>query len=305
MGIIKKELKNDVTIYYLDKNITDDKMDKLKNTFVKQSQIDFTIETDADVYTKDGTLLIRFRKNKLNQQKIDDFYEAIISFAKLPTSNRGSTCGSRNKNVYNNPKIMSNIFGYYDKFSPTQKNIIAKKGISELLQVRETRFNIDYPEKYKKTLPLIKEIDTLYEKLTPEQYKIQRKKANQTPFKITGTSFTTITTNVNFRTTIHKDKGDDIDGFGNLVVIEKGKYEGAETCFPQYGVAINARMGDILFMNVHEWHGNLPMTKIDNDAIRLSIVCYLRYKIWKRTKNKTKKFMIAHNKTVKNLRVKK
>jgi hypothetical protein len=33
-----------------------------------------------------------------------------------------------------------------------------------MLPVRETRFNMDYPEKYEKIVPLIKEINNLYEK---------------------------------------------------------------------------------------------------------------------------------------------
>ena len=43
---------------------------------------------------------------------------------------------------------------------------------------------------------------------------------------IINTAFTTITTNV--KTRLHKD---DDEGFGNLIVIEDGKYEGSETCF--------------------------------------------------------------------------
>ena len=149
---------------------------------------------------------------------------------------------------------------------------------------------------------MIKEIDDYYKKFVPNCYSKQRKKADQTYFKIMDTSFTTVTTNVNFQTTIHTDRGDDPEGFGNLVVIEKGKYSGGETCLPQYGIAINVRTGDILFMNVHEWHGNLPIKPESKDVIRLSIVCYLRYKLWEKTKNKTKKFMIKHNQTIKNLR---
>jgi hypothetical protein len=299
--LIKKEKKGNITIYYVDKNISDDKMLSLSNTYVKPNQIELIIDDDADVYTADNQLLLRFRKGKLSNAKIDDFYDGIIKFARNTTSNRGSTSGSADKNVYENPKIMSNIFGFFDKFSPSQKVLIKKKG-KKLIEVRECRFNMDYPENFKQTLPLIKEIDHCYEKYIPDKYAKQKKKANQTAFKINGTSFTTITTNVNFQTTIHKDKGDDSDGFGNLVVIEKGNYSGAETCFPQYGIGVNVRTGDILLMNVHEWHGNLPIKLIDKDAIRLSIVCYLRYKIWEKTKNKTKKFMITHNKTVKNLR---
>jgi hypothetical protein len=197
---------------------------------------------------------------------------------------------------------MSNICGYFDSWSPAQKMIFKARGITPSVMVRQCRFNMDNPEKYKKTIPLIKDIDNLYAKLTPEQYKLQRRKANQTYFKIPGTSFTTVTTNVNFQTSIHRDKGDDEEGFGNLAVIERGEYTGGETCFPQYGLGINVRSGDILFMDVHQPHANLPMHKKKEDTIRLSIVCYLRKNVWLRSKNKTRRFYESHNKTVKNLR---
>jgi len=300
---IKKEKKGDLTIYHVDKLITDDKMEILKNTNVKPSQIELIINDDADVYTQDGKLLLRFRKNKLTINKVNEFYDNIIKFAQTKTNNRGSTSGSKKKNIWNNPKIMTNIIGYFDTFSPKQKYLLKQQG-KQILNVRETRFNMDNPEKFKKMVPLIKEIDEYYEKYIPDNYVKQKKKANQTPFKISNTSFTTITTNVNFQTTIHKDKGDDSEGFGNLAVIEKGRYSGGETCLPQYGIAVNVRTGDILYMDVHEWHGNLPIKLIDKNAIRLSIVCYLRYNIWEKTKHKTKKFMIKHNKTIKNLRKK-
>jgi len=299
--IIDKAKKGNIMVYHVDKNIDDNKMESVLNTYVKPSQIDFIIDHDADVYTADNKLLLRFRKGKLSSTNVADFYDNVIKFAKHTTSNRGSTSGSKKKNVGDNPKIMSNIFGFFDKFSPSQKALLSKKG-KKILEARECRFNMDNPENYKKTLPLIKEIDKLYEQYIPEHYNKQRKKANQTNFKIQGTCFTTITTNVNFQTTIHTDKGDDVEGFGNLAVIESGKYTGGETCFPQFGIGVDVRTSDILFMNVHEPHGNLPVKKIDNDAIRLSIVCYLRYNVWVKTKNKTKKFMISHNKTIKHLR---
>ena len=302
--IINKEKKGNIMIYHVDKNIDDNKMESILNTYVKPSQIDFIIDHDAYFYTADKKLLLRFRKGKLSSTNVKEFYDNVIKFAKHTTSNRGSTSGSKKKNVGDNPKIMSNIFGFFDKFSPSQKALLSKKG-KKILEARECRFNMDNPENYKKTLPLIKEIDKYYEQYIPEHYNKQRKKANQTNFKIQGTCFTTVTTNVNFQTTIHTDKGDDVEGFGNLAVIESGKYTGGETCFPQYGIGVDVRTGDILFMNVHEPHGNLPVKKIDNDAIRLSIVCYLRYNVWLKTKNKTKKFMITHNKTIKHLRDKK
>ena len=301
--IIKKEKKGNITIYYIQKDIDDEKIKSLLNTYVKQSQIKDIIDSDADVYdNENGNLLIKFRKNKLSLTKINEFYDNVINFAMKETSNRGSATGSNKKNVGDNPRIKTNIFGFFDRFSPKQKALQNAKGKRIALEARECKFNMDNPEKYKHTLPLIQEIDEYYKKLIPKEYSLQRKKANQTHFKIIGTSFTTVTTNVNFQTTIHTDKGDDPDGFGNLTVIERGDYTGGETCLPQYGIGVNARTTDVLFMDVHNLHGNLPIKKSNKDVIRLSIVCYLRYKLWEKTKNKSKRFMQKHNLTIKNMR---
>jgi hypothetical protein len=300
--IEKKEKKGGVTIYYVDKDYDDAKLEKVMNKKLNKSDIKDIIDDDADVYTADGKLLLRFRKNKLKKDNIEAFYDNVIDFAVFPTSNRGSASGSKIKNVYDNPKIMSNIIGYFDKLSPKQKAKIRDSGNkAPNITVRETRFIVDYPEEYKKLIPLIKEIDKYYEQLIPEKYAAQKKKANQTPFRIGDTAFTTVTTNVNYQTTVHTDKGDDVEGFGNLVVIENGRYKGGETCFPQYGIGVNIRTGDILYMDVHQPHGNLPIKLETKDAKRLSIVCYLRKRIWEQTKGKTRKFMIKHNKTMKRL----
>lgn len=302
MTIIKKEKKGNVTIFTVEKDFDDEKMETKMNKLLKPKDIKTIIDYDTDVYTNEGKLLLIFRKNVLDTQHINAFYDNIIQFAKNVSALRGRSSGSKSETSFSDKKVMSNIFGYFDSWSPAQKIIFKARGITPSVMVRQCRFNMDNPEKYKKTIPLIKDIDELYAKLTPEQYKLQRRKANQTYFKIPGTSFTTITTNINFQTSIHRDKGDDEEGFGNLAVIERGEYTGAETCFPQYGIGVNVRSGDILFMDVHQPHANLPIHKKEKDAIRLSIVCYLRKNVWLRSKNKTRRFYESHNKTVKNLR---
>ena len=149
----------------------------------------------------------------------------------------------------------------------------------------------------------MEQISKLYKKLTPAFFKKQNDKAKQTHFRIGNTSFTTVTTNINFRTTVHRDKGDDEEGFGNLVVFEKqGKYTGGETCFPQYGIGVDVREGDFLLMDVHEPHGNLPIKKLTKDAERMSIVCYLRKGVWAKTKGKSKAFYNKHVKKLHELR---
>lgn len=304
MVIIRKEKKGNVDVYYVDKNMSDDAISDLKGTFVKKSQISLIINSDADVYTNDNKLLLKFRKNKLPLNQVDKFYENVIQYARNNyTSNRGSASGTRkNANMKTNAKVASNVIGYMDTFSPQQKFLLKKQNRTVKYNVRECRFNMLYPEKYKELIPLVQSIDKYYKKLIPAQFEKQYRKAKQTHFKISNTSFTTITTNVNFRTTMHQDKGDDAEGFGNLTVIERGEYKGAETCLPQYGIGVNVRNGDVLFMDVHEWHGNLPMVSESKDATRLSIVCYLRHNVWKNTKGVSRNEMIKHNESVKHIR---
>ena len=229
----------------------------------------------------------------MREEETNAFYEATYDFTKKAVSgNRGSASGSLNKNVRDNPRVQSAILGYFDRWAPKQK--LQLKYVSSIPEVRETRFSLENPEKFKETFPLIRSINKEYKKLLPKYFKAQNKKAKTTLFKIPQTAFTTITTNVNFQTSIHKDIGDDIEGFGNLVVIERGNYKGGETCMVQYGIGVNVRQGDILFMDVHEWHGNLPLKLKNKASVRMSIVCYLRTKLWERTKKMTMKNKKEH-----------
>lgn len=299
--IVKKEKKGNILIYTVEKDFDDAEMAKRMSRQLTEKDISYILRKDADVYTTDGKLLLRFRKNKLSKKNIDRFFENIIQFAMMKTSNRGSASASKSRNVRDNPKIMSNIIGYFDKMSPSQKMNATRRGISTAMGVRETRFTADFPEKYAQTIPLIEEIDHFYKKYIPEQYKLQKKKANQTPFHISNTAFTTVTTNVNYQTAVHTDKGDDEEGFGNLAVIERGSYTGGETCFPQYGIGVDVRTGDVLYMDVHQAHGNLPVKLKTPDAVRLSIVCYLRRQIWLKTRGKSKTFMTRHLNKIRNI----
>jgi hypothetical protein len=277
------------------------------NTYVQRSQIDKILDHDADVYVRiprgeteeEGAvekLLLRFRKGVLTTDKLQEFYDNVIDFAHHTSENRGNASGNNEKRgVEYNKSVKSNILGFFDRWSPSQKRKFRESGRKAELDVRPCRFNVEYPEKYQHLLPLLKEIDHWYARLVPECYRKQARKARAIPeFRIEGTAFTTVTTNINYRTTLHTDKGDDEEGFGNLVVLERGEYSGGETCFPQYGIGVDVREGDVLFMDVHESHGNLPMKTVrasegEKEAVRLSVVCYLRKKIWEKTRGKTRK----------------
>ena len=293
-----------VNKYIAKKHISDSKMETLSGKQVSNKHLTTVFDMDVDVYTNEGRIIARFRKGALNNTKAVDFYENVIDFAKINTYSRGELNGVKKghrRDITNNKGVKTNILGYMDGFSPSQKIILKSNDLTTPLSIRETRFNIDYPEQWKKCLPFIKDINTLYKKIIPSHYQKQNKKAKPLTFKIPNTAFTTVTTNVNVTTKIHKDKGDDVEGFGNLAVIENGEYEGGETCLPQYGVGFNVRSGDILFMDVHEWHGNLPIKLKQPDAVRLSIVCYLRTNIWKEEQKYSKSDVKTHVKVLKQL----
>ena len=97
--IIEQKKNGNVIEYIVDKDYPDSKLDKFLNHKIKPQQISKIINQDADVYTKEGKLLLRFRKDKLKKENIDAFYENVIKFAEKTTQNRGSASGSKNKNI--------------------------------------------------------------------------------------------------------------------------------------------------------------------------------------------------------------
>ena len=113
---MKKEKRNGITIYHVDKLIPDEKMEKLVSHKVNSNQINLIIEEDSDVYTDDGKLLLKFRKNVLPKNNIENFYDNIISFSNTGTTNRSLASGNKGTKINNNNnlKIKTNIIGYFD-----------------------------------------------------------------------------------------------------------------------------------------------------------------------------------------------
>lgn len=282
----KKEIKNKtrkkrskgVKKIIVKKILSDEETHKLEGTRLPKGYFKKVIKNeDVDVYTDEGKLLLRFRKCVLPMKHVNAAYEGMIKHARQKTHTRGVTGGDMGKIkvVENNVPIMSNIMGYFDTLDLGYKKIFKDAGMRKPI-CRETSFTGRMPEKWNMVKPLIKDIDRQYKSLFPKEHRSQKKAAQSTKYVIDNTAFTTITTNLNLQTACHYDKGDWKSGFGNLVVIERGKYKGGYTGFPQYGVAVDVRTGDFLGMDVHELHGNEPLECVTEGCERLSLVSYLR-----------------------------
>lgn len=306
----------------LEPKLTEDQLKAREGTYFSEKDADKIYNEDVDVYVKDDEapggkkLIARLRKNVIPHDIIElawkNFYNASSA-----SRNRGAAAGpidlkskywTRRKptqvsghsarymengkvsKMRVNNNVFSSVLGYFEK-TPFMG-----------LPCRLTSYTQKYFEEFKNGTPYIEEIDQLFKKLVPDRYKAQYAQAHKKPdFQIGNTAFSSVTMNRNFRTGLHMDAGDLRAGFGNLSVIERGKYKGGYTLFPRYKVGFDLRTGDFLAMDVHEWHCNTDMhesaeDKAFNKALpevykndketgtqgieklysRLSFVCYLR-----------------------------
>jgi len=329
-----KELKKDVKKVVVKAKLSDEEIKEKKGKYFTEKDIDKVYDEDIDVYVeKHGKeeLLAKFRKNVIPKDIIqvgwDAFYETAVATRtrgaaagpidvkstywkkRKPIETKGWSTryinkGKRTATRVNN-NVFSSILGYFESSPIFRKN-----------PCRLTNYTRRFFSNYKRGIPFIKELNACFKALTPDEYKLQLERAKKNPYyRIDDTAFSSITINRNFRTGLHMDDGDYRGGFGNLSVIERGKYSGGYTMFPQYKIGFDVRTGDYLAMNVHEYHCNTEITetaeqKKYNESLpdihfddastgtlgsnkkytRISFVCYLREKLIDCKKSETLKY---------------
>lgn len=254
---------------------TDDKAERIfKGKFLKEEDCKVLINSDTDAYDSSGKMLFRFRKNIIPIETlmigVDNFRDSLEL-----TESRGTASGSSHKrirkdgsvsNITVGNKVLSGAVGFADPAAMVK-------------YCRKTGFTRKYFDKFKAGIPFVKAIDDLYKELAPDNYKIQKKYAEGTNnnYVIDDTCFTTVTVNKDFITAVHKDAGDLPQGFGNLISYRKGNWGGCYFTLPEYGAGIDLQNGDVLFVDVHKWHGNTPFTNWDSKTCeRISFVLYYR-----------------------------
>jgi hypothetical protein len=278
-------------------------------------------DEDIDIFDDKGNFILSFRKNILKNTKIGfDNYKKFIYASrgrgasagpidpeqkywkkrKLINTKGFSTGYLKEDGTPSNMKVNNHVYsspiGYFDKLNGP----LGKK-----LPCRLTSYTKDHYENYVEGLPFIQEIAEYYQKIRPVEFNTQDCRASLKPeFKIPETPFSTITINRNFRTALHKDKGD-FGGVACLSVLEEGQFNGGLFMIPRYGIGINLRQGDLLIADVHQYHCNTELWTTpeqdkhnqdscpsfqhvnkevgtigsEYDFSRISFVCYLREKI--------------------------
>jgi len=328
-----RPLKKETRKVVVKPKMTDEEIAAKEGSYFSDDGIQI-FDEDVDIYVeKDGKeqLLAKLRKQVIDPDIIKTGWEGFWITA-APSRNRGAAAGPidvkgkywKGKNptaikgwsanyqlpgqesvskMRVNNNVFSSVLGYFDA-TPFMK-----------LPCRLTSYTMRYWKYYKHGLPFIREIDKCFKTLVPDRYALQSKAAEEKPLlHIKDTAFSSVTINRNFRTALHMDDGDFRQGYGNLSVIERGKYHGGYTLFPQYKIGFNVRTGDFLAMDVHQWHTNTELYETKDDKefnknlprihkddpetgtlgadrtfSRISFVCYLREKLRKCNNTDTRK----------------
>ena len=266
----------------IDPVMTIEESDKLEGKLLTNRYIGARnlFRSDVDVYDKEtGKCLAKFRKNVIPGSIQLQAYDSLL-IAATATDSRGEAGGeidgkssttrikkdgTASKQSIAKNFVNSGIVGYYDRST-------------RFPNCRLTAFNRHHFDKFEQAYPIIKFVDNMYKELMPYHYGLQRDQADSTSkdFVIPNTAFTTVTVNKNWQTAVHKDVGDFKQGFGNLVALRKGHYDGGYFVLPRWACGFDLQNGDLLLVDVHQWHGNTPIVKTTKDAVRLSLVMYYR-----------------------------
>ena len=257
------------------KQMTDQQAESLKISFLSEDSYDRLFTEDVDVYDTAGVLMAKFRKGIFPIDKLKLGYESFKDSIQW-TEGRGAASGASRKRIRSDGSVANTTVGEF-----VQSGNVGFMDPSAMIRYcRKTAFARDYFDKFTAGIPFVEEVDKWYQELCPEYYKIQKNFANATNqnFRIADTSFTTVTVNRNFVTAVHKDSGDLPQGFGNLVIYREGSWKGSYFTLPQYRIAFDLQNTDILFVDVHKWHGNTPYIDFDVERgdLRIAFVLYYR-----------------------------
>ena len=268
---------------YLPKIISDDELDKVNGEFLHDGFILHDITSDCDIYDIDTKQFIcSFRKKRLTtSQYAWDNYKYLSVAAR----GRGASAGPIDPtSQYWKKRQLVNTKGYSTSYlvngKPSKMRVNnqvnstpigffdATKSLGINKPCRLSYHTAQNLKLYEAGKPYIHDLDRWYKKIRPQEHSVQLQRANlKKDFKIDHTAYSTITINRNFRTALHKDKGD-YGGIATLSCIEYGEYNGGIFLIPAYGIGVDIRQGDILIADVHQYHCNTEIWVTPEQAER-------------------------------------
>jgi len=142
----------------------------------------------------------------------------------------------------------ASTFGYY-----RYKN--SAPGVADC---RLTAASLENLPRYLRQVEIERQITKIYARHLPKQYAVQKRyvDAIKEDWKNEGSVFSSGYGLKDQPCAVHVDKFDIPSGTG--VITTTGCFEGDEFCMPEFGIAFDLQPSDLLFCDVHRWHGNFP-----------------------------------------------
>jgi hypothetical protein len=258
---------------------SDAEVASLRGKFANQAHYEYLIDEGAYVLGPEG-VIARLVTNCLSESLVANTAR-FLGQVKGDASGRGSVVGkgammprfradgSLSNTMAVPPPVIakmrargtySDFLGWMDK---------SKMG-DRFSECRQTGWSTKRPDIHAASYTFIQEVSRVYREELPDHWLRQNEFMDRVSpdWKFLGSEYSTVTVNKNLRTPYHYDAGDFAGGMGNLVVLVG---EDAPLVMPRYRVAFLPRPTDVLLMNVHELHGNLPF-----EGERLTAVLYAR-----------------------------
>ena len=250
--------------------ISPQELEEKKGKILTEDDYNVLVTGPARIYSPEGKLLAVYRPKAIPADVLASYYDTLHSLKSYETNNRGLESGTirvaREGSKRSSAKaVASAIIGSFDAKMPR-------------MYCRLTAWTGKETQQWEGLLPLFQRIGDLFRQYVPDRYEVQMRKVTETKpdWVVPNTPFTTITVNNTYPTGVHTDSGDLEEGFSNLTTLRRGDYSGGIFTFPEYRVGFDMQDGDVLLMDAHQWHGNTLMQLHDEEAERISIVCYYR-----------------------------
>jgi len=273
------------------------------------------VNNDCDLYDSvSGKLVAKFRKNQI-KNNINSFVDATRVLARRKKENRGASAGKIDRKKLRETvgdlyRTMNYRTYYYKKDGEKSKTHICNLAKSNVIGYIDTpvragnnlsgthlsKYCIDYPQRYKETIPLVEQMSDLFKEFDKDRWNLLDEKIED-DYRIGNSCFSTVTINSSWQSATHYDANNGDNLFACMVVVEdytnKNEYKGGHFLLPEFKIAFNVRHGDIILCNTQSYlHCNSPLIATEPTKIvgkfssqditngwyfnRLSIVAYLK-----------------------------
>ena len=238
-----------------------------------------TMRNQGAVIKPDGSLLLVLLKDILDQDLCEDAHKQLRQVNGEP-SNRPEIIGegammldvNKDGMVGEQMRVPTSVMKAYGGKTDFLGYYRYKNSAPGVVHCDVTAWTKSKPDIFTNVMPWIQEINKVYQTFLPGEYARQKAYVDRIPegWKIPKTAFTTLYVLKNAPTACHTDDMDIREGFGCMASL--GLFSGAEICFPKYKVCVDYQPTDVILADVHEVHGNFPVT----EGERVSCVFFCR-----------------------------